>query len=120
MARFAVRSLIACFLAAIMSVAAPGAGPDGLSGAPAYAQQEDQVRIPGDLCYWDRVAWSEMTEKEQELWQELGWNAELWEGDLPNYPETQDTEWEDLTEEERQAAAQLGYDEGAWNTLTCD
>lgn len=120
MNRFVVRSFTASFLAAVMSIAAPGAGPDGLLPAPAHAQQEDQVRVPGDLCYWDRVSWSEMNEQEQELWNVLGWDRQRWEGDIPDYSETQDTEWEDLTEEERQAAAQLGYDQGAWDTLTCD
>ncbi|NBC31615.1 MAG: hypothetical protein GVY13_02960 [Alphaproteobacteria bacterium] len=120
MKRFAIRLLTASFVAAAFSVAAPGFETAGLAIPAAHAQQDDQARIPGDLCYWDRVAWSEMNEQEQELWTVLGWDQQRWEGDIPDYSETEDTEWEDLTGEERQAAAQLGYDEGAWNTLTCD
>lgn len=65
-------------------------------------------------AYWDALNWAEMTEREQALWNVLGWNEGNWDGDEA-IPASETKAWSELTSEEQQAAEHLGYTRTSWN-----
>ena len=68
-----------------------------------------------DIAYWEEAGWADMTEEEQALWMELGWNAESWEGEAKQ-PASEDKYWKQLSEKEQAAATALGYTKETWDT----
>ena len=71
--------------------------------------------LHGSDTDWNEKSWNDLTEEEKALWQQLGWNQALWDGE--ESPPTESKTWEELSQDERDAATGLGYDEYTWNEI---
>jgi hypothetical protein len=84
----------------------------GLSTAlapPSFAQSND-------VCAYLSLAWSDMSAREQALWQRLGWTGAMWDsGDENNVPDTEYQSFGELSANQQDAAIALGYTQDSWD-----
>jgi hypothetical protein len=63
---------------------------------------------------WEALSWAELSGREKELWEMLGWHQEGW--DSNRAPASADKEWSRLSTSEQVAAMSLGFTEETWNS----
>ena len=84
---------------------------------PAAAEQSSPA-VHQDPCYWDTVAWGELTPAEQALWARLGWTAKIWDSSDANfYPNSVTKLFVQLSSDERDAAEKLGFNQETWDNV---
>ncbi|NVN91395.1 MAG: hypothetical protein HXX11_12440 [Desulfuromonadales bacterium] len=69
--------------------------------------------MDGNPGIWEKLRWSELSNKEKELWALLGWNQYLW--DRNEAPPSANKAWRDLNYHEQYAAQGLGFSEEMWD-----
>ncbi|MBD2329403.1 hypothetical protein [Alkalinema sp. FACHB-956] len=63
---------------------------------------------------WDDLSWDDLNRAEQQLWGNLGWDADSWEEET-DPPASSEKYWEELSGSERQSAEALGYTQETWD-----
>lgn len=107
------RVFVAAFAALALAVALPAAVPS-FAEAPA----PDVMRAPDDPCFWQSIAWDDMSEAEQGIWRILGWSPETWDStDENDYPASEFKTFDELSPEERDAVQALGYTQDTWDNI---
>ena len=71
--------------------------------------------MKGDPGMWERLSWADLSDREKELWTELGWRGDAW--DRNEAPASTNKVWKDLTFREQRAATNLGFTEEMWNNF---
>jgi hypothetical protein len=79
-------------------------------------QQPDEEDAPPDYKPWAEYAWADLTEDEQGLWAELGWDEASWDDDEADPPSCEEKAWDELSVDEQDALWQLGFDRETWDT----
>lgn len=69
----------------------------------------------GNPKIWEKLAWEDMSNEEQELWSALGWRQYAWNKN--EAPESADKSWGDLTAAEQSAARGLGFSQDIWDNF---
>lgn len=67
----------------------------------------------GNPGMWEKLRWSDLNDKEKDLWSLLGWNQNQWDGN--EAPPSANKVWRDLDYQEQYAAKCLGFTEEMWD-----
>jgi len=71
--------------------------------------------MKGNPEVWEKLAWEDMSNKEQELWSVLGWRQYTWNRN--EAPASTDKVWNDLGYDEQRAATSLGFTKDIWDNF---
>lgn len=71
--------------------------------------------MKGNPGIWEKLSWADLSSTEKELWTNLGWREERWDGN--EAPASTSKEWKALTFREQSAALSLGFTEDIWNNF---
>ncbi len=85
-----------------------------------FANAEEGIRIPANLCSWQNLNWQDLNAAEKLAWSGLGWTKQTWDNSEPaNYPASYRKSWPELVYTEKLLARKLGYSRRTWDAEGC-